>query len=355
MMNFDELFPSFDNDDCGLNLEYDSDFLNLVQASQAKPEQQFGDAVIEAQPPDWAKVEKMALELCKRSCDVRVLQVLTYAWTFQLGLVGYAQGVNLVHQALEKCWDAVNPPLVEEDGYEDPMPRVNAISALGDVSTVGRDIRNSKLLTENYGNLTVREAEAILEGNTEGFPGGKNRLSEMLSQANQAENPIVQAIPVAFNAMKGIEDLVVEKLGHEWRPDFQTIKSLFGSFVQLINSDISSSDSDLDSGDSSSESYRESDSLVDSGSDSTAKFASWREVQIKTRADAILALEKACAYFEVHEPSHPAPFIIRRLQQAIPLNFFDMLKNLAPSGSEQFEQTWIPRTEEETSGSSDEY
>ncbi|ASY37196.1 type VI secretion system protein TssA [Taylorella equigenitalis] len=353
MMNFDELFPSFDNDDCGANLEYDSDFLNLVQASVPKPEQQFGDAVIEAQPPDWAKVEKMALELCKRSCDVRILQILTYAWTFQRGLVGYAQGIDLVHQALEKCWDSINPPLFEEDGYEDPMPRVNAISALGDLSTLGRGICSSKLLSDNYGNLTVREGEAIIDGSNDGFPGGKNRLSELLSQATQSENEIALAIPVAFNALQSIEDLVVEKLGHDWRPDFPTIKSLFGSFVHLINSrpSTSSSEAVVESTEISESSTQSSDT----SSDSSAKFASWREVQIKTRADAILALEKACAYFEVYEPSHPAPFIIRRLQQAIPLNFFEMLKNLAPSGSEQFEQTWVPREEEDSSSSSDDY
>jgi len=71
---------------------------------------------------------------------------------------------------------------------------------------------------------------------------------------------------------------------------------------------------------------------------------SWTEVQIKTRDEALVALEKVSSYFEIHEPSHPAPFLIRRVQQTIPLNFHEMLKNLTPGNAEQFEN-WLPREE----------
>ena len=56
----------------------------------------------------------------------------------------------------------------------------------------------------------------------------------------------------------------------------------------------------------------------------------------------MLALEKACAYFEVYEPSHPAPFLLKRVQQTIPLNFYEILQNLTPSGADQFD-SWMPR------------
>ena len=58
----------------------------------------------------------------------------------------------------------------------------------------------------------------------------------------------------------------------------------------------------------------------------------------------MVALEKVSSYFEIHEPSHPAPFLIRRVQQTIPLNFHEMLKNLTPGNAEQFEN-WLPREE----------
>ncbi|MOA70334.1 hypothetical protein D3C78_1991410 [compost metagenome] len=56
-------------------------------------------------------------------------------------------------------------------------------------------------------------------------------------------------------------------------------------------------------------------------------------------------LSKVSAYFEANEPGHPAPYLIRRTQQLIPLSFHDIIKNLAPQGLEQFE-AWLPRDTE---------
>jgi type VI secretion system protein ImpA len=53
-------------------------------------------------------------------------------------------------------------------------------------------------------------------------------------------------------------------------------------------------------------------------------------------------LSKVCAYFEANEPGHPAPYLIRRAQQLIPMSFHDIIRNLAPQGLEQFE-AWLPR------------
>ena len=71
----------------------------------------------------------------------------------------------------------------------------------------------------------------------------------------------------------------------------------------------------------------------------------WQEAQITSREEAAAMLAKVCAYFEAHEPSHPAPVLIRRVQQLIPLGFHEILRNLAPQGLEQFE-AWIPRDAE---------
>jgi type VI secretion system protein ImpA len=45
---------------CGEDLEYDPDFMALQQATTGKREQQFGSTIIPAEPPDWARVERIA-------------------------------------------------------------------------------------------------------------------------------------------------------------------------------------------------------------------------------------------------------------------------------------------------------
>ncbi|MNT60893.1 hypothetical protein D3C72_1985040 [compost metagenome] len=68
----------------------------------------------------------------------------------------------------------------------------------------------------------------------------------------------------------------------------------------------------------------------------------WQDARIQSRDDAMAMLSKVSAYFEANEPGHPAPYLIRRAQQLIPLSFHDIIRNLAPQGLEQFE-AWLPR------------
>jgi len=48
-------------------------------------------------------------------------------------------------------------------------------------------------------------------------------------------------------------------------------------------------------------------------------------------------LEKVKHYFTLHEPSHPAPLMIDRVQRMIDLDFMDIIRDLAPDGVHQLE------------------
>ena len=47
----------------GVNIEYDSRYLELQNAAEGKPEQQYGNTVIPAVDPDWTLVEKLCIQL----------------------------------------------------------------------------------------------------------------------------------------------------------------------------------------------------------------------------------------------------------------------------------------------------
>jgi type VI secretion system protein ImpA len=63
----------------------------------------------------------------------------------------------------------------------------------------------------------------------------------------------------------------------------------------------------------------------------------WRTIQPGSRSDAQLMLEKVKQYFVQHEPSHPAPLMIDRVQRMIALDFMDIIRDLAPDGVHQLE------------------
>ena len=348
MVTFEEIAGSFSNENCGENLEYSQEFLALTRSLEYKPEQQFGDTIIEAESPEWNQAERQALALCAKTCDVRVLEMLVRTWAAQHGLPGYANGLEIVFKAISAFWDGIHPPLVEDDGYEDPLPRINALNALVTVDGVLGILRSAPILSGTYGQLSLREAEQVIDGSKTDFPGGRGRLAEMLSQAKITDEAEINALYQAHSWLRQIEELVLEKLGHEWRPEFNQALQLFDVIMnvvgnpQPVSTEASSAPEESSSAQHAGESSHQATQL---SKVEAIKEVSWKEVSISTRADAILALEKVCSYFEVHEPSHPAPFLIRRVQQTIPLNFYDMIKNLVPGSHEQFD-IWLAKTED---------
>ncbi|WP_017523393.1 type VI secretion system protein TssA [Pusillimonas noertemannii] len=345
MTTLPPLFASFDHGrPCGHDMEYSPEFLALQQAAVARPEQQFGATIIPAEAPDWTAVQREALALCERTCDVRVLALLAQAWTELRGLEGFAQGVELIASTLEDRWADIFPRLYLDDEY-DPMPRVNALAALADTHGMGRAMRDSHLLDDVHGQITVRNAEALLDGSVtrmELYPGGRARLCDALRHAFGAGAPKVAAVSRALDALARIRSIVAREAGAEWAPDFSALERSLGLICALRQdgpaAPAAEADLDLPASDASRSDARQASARPEPSA------PSWRDVTIESRDDALLALEQVCRYFDTHEPSHPAPLLIRRVQQTVPLNFQELLKNLAPQGVEQF-SAWTPRSD----------
>ncbi len=80
------LAPLGDDAPVGPDLEYDPEFLRLERESAVRAERALGESVIAAEEPDWDKVQ--ALDLCRRSRDLRVASKLGAAWLRLRGLPG---------------------------------------------------------------------------------------------------------------------------------------------------------------------------------------------------------------------------------------------------------------------------
>lgn len=116
-------------DPCGPDLEYDPAHFELMRLAESIPERQFGDYIEPARPPDWTGVYWQALELFRRTRDLRVAAVLTRAATATRGWAGAQDGVQLVAELVERWWHAVHPMLDVEDNDDETM-RVNALAEL---------------------------------------------------------------------------------------------------------------------------------------------------------------------------------------------------------------------------------
>jgi len=333
---------------CGEDLEYDPDFMALQQAATGKREQQFGSTIIPAEPPDWARVERIATQLCKRTLDVRVLVPLTLAWTESRGLPGYVDGLRVVDGILQRYWDDVHPRVVDGD-FEDPLPRMNALAALAEAEGLGRSVRDARLLEDAGASMSLRQVEAVLDSSKADqidYPGGIGRLREAARRAQEKAAPPVVALRAALALLQRIRETSERALGQSWAPDFSRLERSLRTVVQLLpeQAQLDPAEGIRPEGDAHAEGAAQP---IASNVQATAagaangsaglRTAGIKEFEISSRDDVQVLLEKACQYMERTEPSHPAPMLIRRAQRLLDLNFFQIIEELVPEGLQKIE------------------
>ncbi|WP_093441091.1 type VI secretion system protein TssA [Variovorax sp. 770b2] len=333
---------------CGEDLEYDPDFMALQQATTGKREQQFGTTIIPAEPPDWARVERIARQLCERTRDLRVLVPLTLAWTETRGLSGYVDGLRLVDAVLQKFWNDVHPR-VADDGFEDPLPRMNALAALAEAEGLGRSVRDARLLDDGGSSVSLRQVEALLDSSKADqidYPGGIGRLREAARRAHEKATPQVVALRAALELLQRIRETSERALGQSWAPDFSRLERSLRTVVQLMPEQAPPEPAASVSHEGDAHAQGTAQGAV-AGAQAAASGAanvgaglratSIKEIEISSRDDVQVLLEKACQYMERTEPSHPAPMLIRRAQRLLDLNFFQIIEELVPEGLQKIE------------------
>jgi type VI secretion system protein ImpA len=337
---------------CGEDLEYDPDFMALQQATTGKREQQFGATIIPAEPPDWARVERIAKQLCERTRDLRVLVPLTLAWTETRGLSGYVDGLRLVDAVLQKFWNDVHPRVVD-DGFEDPLPRMNALAALAEAEGLGRSVRDARLLDDGGSSVSLRQVEALLDSSKAeqiDYPGGIGRLREAARRAHEKATPQVVALRAALELLQRIRETSERALGQSWAPDFSRLERSLRTVVQLMPEqappEAAASVSHEGDAHAQGAAHGGAHGPVASAQATASGAAnggaglraiSIKEIEISSRDDVQVLLEKACQFMERTEPSHPAPMLIRRAQRLLDLNFFQIIEELMPEGLQKME------------------
>ncbi|WP_058912966.1 type VI secretion system protein TssA [Entomohabitans teleogrylli] len=311
---------------CGENLEYDADFLATEQASTGKTEQQFGSTIIPAQPPDWIQVERLASGLLARSKDLRIMMYLTHAWVHLRGLAGYADGLALIHQALLRYWPTLHPQL-EIDGEADALYRASALAWLGDNSALTASVRNLTLLSGPAGEITLRDAISLLDGSKAECPSWPGGLGRLKNELHHPQQPVREALVRAAEYLNAIRATVIGHLGDGALPEMTGVIRLFAQLSLRPDAEPADSAAPLpDTPPASAAPAPPPDATVD-----------WRGAQIRTRDDARRMLSLVIDYFHHHEPSHPAPLLLERVQRLIEMDFMQLVRDLAPDGMNQLE------------------
>lgn len=326
-MEIDEwLTPVSSESSCGPDLEYDDEYMYLEQASRGKEEQQYGDTLIPAEDPDWRDIEKAGTRLLKRSKDLRVAGLLARAWTRVHGVKGFSAGLALNRLLLEHFWPDVHPRLEVEEEY-DPVPRSNALAILVAPDGLPKDVRSMALLQMPGLIVTVREAEAILTTSTQTDVEqaiSRAQLISMLLSAYEDGNGEIIDLLQAYETLKVIRQITLDRLGHEYSPDFSSVINLLEYVLNPIRSRQQAESSSGLSPDQVNE------TLMSEHPGGHGVLA-----PIRSRDDVRKVLTLACEYLERNEPTNPAPLLIRRAQKMMAMDFLSIIQELAPDSLNQ--------------------
>jgi type VI secretion system protein ImpA len=300
---------------CGPDLEYDNDFLVLTQAAAGKPESQFGPA----EPPDWPAVRTGVESMLGRSRDLRLALLWLRAGLRLKGYSSLSSGLHLLAGLIEQHWDHVHPLPDPDDG--DPYARVNALAALPDPAAGLADLRAAYVVRDRAVGMMDLRAIELSVGLAQPFGNeasvGKDQAIRMVAAAVERQPEMRAAAQDALAAVGALQAALVARLGAELAPDLRPVLQLAKAVVAMLPASASGAAA---SGESS-----EGGEQVLAAEGGPAIHGA-----VRSREDAVRAIDMVCAYLERAEPSNPAPLFLRRAQQLVNHNFLQLMKELAP-------------------------
>jgi type VI secretion system protein ImpA len=332
-IDVDALLLEIDPDaQCGPNLEYDPDFVALEQEALGRPEVQYGDTITPAVPPDWKQIRRLAGSLFERSRDLRLAVHLLRANLALSGIEGLADGLTLIERLLADRWDSVHPELDPDDDL-DPTLRINSLAVLADTGSMLRDLKDAPLVVlPGLGPLTMKMLD-IANGETAPPEGQEKIAIGSIESALADVSPEQLAISVALlaRALAGavnIEVILVRQVGSS-----QAL-NLDGLTRPLRKAHDFLARQQQGAGDIPDAPGAEADDAGDTGAAARAPRAGISG-EIASRDDVVKMLDKLVQYYCRHEPSSPIPILLERAKRLVPMNFFEIMKDLAPEGIAQ--------------------
>lgn len=331
------LRPISEDSPAGENLEYDAGFGELERAARGKEERRSGDEVLPAEPPRWREVVDQASTLLDRTRDLRITFYLTHAALNIDGVAGLVAGLRLTHGLLQGFWDTVYPQL-DKDDNDDPTLRMNSIAQLA-----GDDLLHSLVrvpLAESrvagrYGLRDVRLANGEItapEGET--LPEAALVDAAFMDCDLDALRATAAAVHEASTELESISALLAERAGANSAPDLDALAKELRAIQAALKPRLEQRGVSV---------APEGGQAGAAGQAGQATIASG---EIRSRDDAVRAIDHISEYFRKNEPSSPVPLLLQRAKRLVAKDFMEILRDLTPDGVSQAEAIGGVRSEE---------
>ena len=308
----------------------------------------------------WDEILDQSADLATTGRDMRLLVIVARALANAEGFAGLEQGLGLLTRTVDEYWDTVHPVLRDSPSpREAATRRINSLFQLENADNgLVCDLEYTVILSPRglgavtvgdlcAGGLTRSQAQADLPSGL-----GDKEMAELLSRhearvnrvtavcrAQGIERPeelaaLVQSITAARTALAALESALTARVGENGvGVKFKELDKLLSRAL----APLTAAQGQATQGTPASE-------VTDMAEPAAAPSTNGAHPpagggipgSVNSRRDVERCLDMIIDFYERTEPSSPIPHLARRMRKMVPMNFLQLMEEIAPSGMKEF-------------------
>ena len=276
-------------------------------------------------PPDWNEVLEKSTAALATSKDLRVLAYFGAAQLWTGGLVPFCETLRVAAGWLENWFDGVYP---RSDG--DIYFRTNALNNFNDRLAIVDAVRRAPLVSNRgTGPISLRHIELasgiVPVTKQDATPTKEGEISVAFATAPLADlRTEADAVKKALDSLTQIDTKMLAAGGLDATPNFDghgdkeklvSLRHQLKRIHEIVCAQIAA---------------RPDAAPGEVEADGNGAAAAGVFGAIRTREDAVRALDAVITFFQNTEPSSPVPLFIERAKRLIAKNFLDVLQDIVP-------------------------
>ena len=312
---------------------------------------------------DWSEVLSQSADLAASGRDIRLLVIVARALANAESFDGMQQGLGLLTATVEQYWDTVHPVLREAASpREAATRRINALFQLeNNDNGLLCDLEFTTVLSPRgigpvtvgdlcAGGLSRSQAQAEMPSGL-----GDKEMAELVARhdarvnrvttacrAQAAERPeelaaLVQSIEAARTALAALEAALTARVGENGvGVKFKELDKMLGRALAPLAAALSQATSGAPASEVTAMAEPTASVPTTNGAHPPPAAAGGIPGAVNSRRDVERCLDMIIDFYERTEPSSPIPHLARRMRKMVPMNFLQLMEEIAPSGMKEF-------------------
>jgi type VI secretion system protein ImpA len=269
-------------------------------------------------PPEtpWREIRDKSMEALAQSRDLRLLAHLGAALVRMEGVSTFCSVLTLMDRWVTERWDLVFPRVTD-----DAVLRTNALNCFADRMAIVDGLRRAVIVSNRQlGSYSLRDLELAtgelkLPDADTTSPNTAQIEAALTSTPVEELQALASAVTAAGAGLRNVVATMQSRGGFESAPDFDPLLKPLTRIEKLLAQHLPSRSAEAAEGAAGTESA--DGEIVASGA-------------IRSRQDAVRAIDAAAAFFRRNEPSSPVPLLLDRAKRLVSKSFLEVLEDIAP-------------------------